>query len=179
MRGDSTMIATDTSPQLLPLAADGGMPNNPHLPVLLWRGVVPPGGDRAAAFEAMFARNGWPPAWRDSVYPFHHYHTVAHEALGFAAGTARLRLGGPNGPVVEVAAGDAALLPAGVGHCRLEASPDFLVVGAYPPGQSPDLCRGDATPAMVARIGAVTAPAGDPVHGDTEGFARVWPRPAE
>ncbi|BBK36053.1 hypothetical protein STAQ_11310 [Allostella sp. ATCC 35155] len=163
-------------PLVLRLDPDGGMPNNPRLPVLLWRAVVPPGGDPAAAFEAMFARNGWPPAWRNGVYPFHHYHTEAHEALGFAGGAARLLLGGPNGQVVEVAAGDAALLPAGVGHCRLEASADFLVVGAYPPGQHPDLCRGDATADMQARILRVPAPPLDPVHGDAAAFARLWPQ---
>ena len=78
-----------------------------------------------------------------------------------------MRFGGEGGATVQAKAGDAVLIPAGVGHKRLSGSPDLLVIGAYPRGQRADLMREGAedTAGIRRRIAAVPLPAADPVAG--------------
>lgn len=157
-------------------ADDGIMPNN-RLPLLIYEAAVPSGEASAERMEAMFAAGGWPPAWRYTVYPFHHYHSNVHEVLGIAAGSARLMLGGPKGRVFEVSAGDVIVIPAGVGHRQLSKSDDFLVVGGYPQGSpAADLLRGESgeRPGADQRISAVPIPQTDPVTGASFPLFEHW-----
>lgn len=171
------MTVNDTiTPRELMLSSQDWVPNHPHPPVLIYKGVITD-GDVAGQFEQRFADNGWPPQWRDGIFDYHHYHTTAHEVLGIARGTARLVIGGPGGEEIDVEAGDALLLPAGTGHCRLSASLDFMVVGAYPPGMEFDLCKQAATPAILARIVALPFPERDPVNGDSPPLTQHWKLP--
>ncbi|MEW6637254.1 MAG: cupin domain-containing protein [Actinomycetota bacterium] len=145
---------------------DGRIPNNPRLPLLIYAGVLHEPDDPSAC-ESLFRENGWGGFWRDGVFSYHHYHSTAHEALGVVGGSARLALGGEGGIVVEVGAGDVVVIPAGVGHRNLGSSPDFLVVGAYPRGQSWDLRTGepDERPEVLENIRNVSLPESDPVFG--------------
>jgi uncharacterized protein YjlB len=148
-------------------ADDGDIPNN-RLPLILYAGAVNvAAGDPARAFEDLFHGHGWGHGWRNGIFPFHHYHSTAHEVLGIAAGSAEVRFGGEDGATVHAKAGDAVLIPAGVGHKRLSGSPDLLVIGAYPSPAYVDLMRegtGDGA-AIRRRIAAVPMPQADPVAG--------------
>ena len=169
---------TQAEPLTFLFADDGAVPNN-RLPFLVYRGAIDVARvrDPAAAIERTFAKNRWGHGmWRDGIYPFVHYHSQIHEVLGIAAGKARVRFGGQRGAELEVAAGDVAVLPAGTGHQRLSATPDLLVIGAYPPDGRYDLCRG--TPAehtrALATIPRVPLPATDPLFGGDGPLTRLW-----
>jgi uncharacterized protein YjlB len=167
---------TSIAPQQIHLKPNGWMPNSP-LPVLLYRGALKSNTDLAADMERIFNTNGWPPQWRNGVYSFHHYHSTAHEVLGFAAGHADLVLGGEGGEPVTVHAGDILVLPTGTGHCRISASDDFLVIGAYPENEHWDICSTAPTPAMLESMRRVTFPSSDPLTGPSGALPKLWGTP--
>ncbi|MDP2296094.1 MAG: cupin domain-containing protein, partial [Pseudolabrys sp.] len=138
----------------MPLAApltfhftdDGAVPNHPRWPMLVYKGALDltKSRDPETEIETMFSTNGWGfGAWRNGIYPFAHYHSMIHEVLGIARGSARVRFGGEHGEVLEVHPGDVAVLPAGTGHQRLSDTGGLVVIGGYPPDGTYDLCRGD------------------------------------
>jgi uncharacterized protein YjlB len=162
-----------TEPLTFTFTADGAIPNS-DLPLLVYREAVP--GD-PEAIERLFAANNWPPAWRDGVHPFHHFHSTAHEVLGVARGEARVLFGGPDGQVLTVQAGDVVVIPAGVAHCNQGQSNDLLIVGAYPDnGPNPDLRRGLPNEYAAARqaVDAVPSPTADPVAGQDGPLSQLW-----
>src|ERR1700689_3977809 len=99
-------------------ADDGRIPNNPTLPLILYRGGIDLTGspDPEKLIEKTFAKNGWRDMWRNGIYPYAHYHSMIHEAMGIARGRAKVRFGGEHGHTIDVVAGDVDLLPAGTGH---------------------------------------------------------------
>lgn len=160
--------------ETIQLSRNGWMPNNERLPVLLYRGAFELSPSTADIMEEVFERNGWPPQWRNGVYDFHHYHSTAHEVLGFAAGTGTIVLGGEGGHRVTVQLGDVAVLPAGTGHCRVAADERFLVIGAYPPNQRWDICREAPDGEAIARMTGLAFPKSDPVFGAKGELTKAW-----
>jgi uncharacterized protein YjlB len=162
-----------TEPLTFTFDDDGAIPNS-RLPLLVYRDAVPAD---AAGIERVFAANRWPPAWRDGVHPFHHFHSSAHEVLGVARGEASVLFGGPNGKVLTVRAGDAVVVPAGVAHCNQGQSNDLLIVGAYPDNaQNPDLRRGKPAEHEAAKraVNEVPLPPADPIEGIEGVLFRLW-----
>jgi uncharacterized protein YjlB len=174
-----TIAGKPSRPVALMFADDGVIPNNPVLPMLIYRGAIELDGiaDPESALEAMFAANGWGrDMWRDGIFPYVHYHSMIHEALGIARGHARVRFGGAQGEELEVKPGDVVVLPAGTGHQRLFGSEDFRVVGAYPLDGTYNLCRGTRIEhdKAMQTISRVPVPDTDPVAGGHGPLPKLW-----
>jgi len=165
-------------PLCLSFTDDGIVPNNPRFPLMLYRGVVKLTGSRfdpAVVIDTLFAANGWGRSWRDTVYDFVHYHSQIHEVMGVARGSATLEFGGVKGRRLNMKAGDVAILPAGTGHRLIDASRDFLVVGAYPEDGTYDECTDMRERVEAAkRIAKVRKPGADPVFGRRGPLTRLW-----
>lgn len=155
-------MATDV--ELLRFEDDGRIPNNPTLPAVVAAGRLDVPVD-AGEIEARLREDHWDGTWVDGVFPFHHYHSTAHELLCVLRGEALIMLGGERGREVPVSAGDVLVLPAGTGHRRLSSSSGFQVLGAYPRGQTWDLLRGEPSerPWALENIRRVPLPEADPL----------------
>ena len=159
------------------LEDDGIFPNNPKLPliVLVQAFQFEDKGD-PRFIEQTISKNRWGGSWRNGLYPFHHYHSTAHEVLALYAGSVRAQFGGEEGPVIVAKTGDVVVVPAGVAHKNLWSSFDFRVVGAYPPGQTWDMNYGKdgERPGADRNIEAVPLPGTDPVYGDNGPLITKW-----
>jgi uncharacterized protein YjlB len=158
-------------------ADDGRIPNN-VLPLVLYRGGIDLTGspDPEALIEQTFTANGWGGLWRNGIYPYVHYHSMIHEAMGIARGHAKVCFGGEHGETIDIVAGDVVVLPAGTGHQRLTQSRDLLVIGAYPPNGKYNLCRGTKAERAqaLAAIPSVPHPMTDPVFGPKGPLVALW-----
>jgi uncharacterized protein YjlB len=165
-------------PETFSFVDDGSIPNNPRLPFLIYRGAIDLKGspDPEDLVERLFAANRWGEMWRNGIYPYVHYHSMIHEAMGLARGRAKVRFGGKGGREIDIFAGDVCVLPAGTGHQGLRASPDLMVIGAYPPTGKYDLCRGSKADhaRAIAAIAEVPLPATDPVFGAAGPLTQLW-----
>ena len=165
-----------TKPLTFVFEDDGLVPNNP-LPFIIYKRVIDvDNAQPQRTIENVFAGNRWGNMWRNGIYEYLHYHTTAHEVLGIARGQARVRFGGDHGKVLEVSAGDVAILPAGTGHQCLFGTRDLSVVGAYPPGQTMEITRPTLENHLKAlkRIPLVEVPPTDPVMGEDGPLVRLW-----
>ena len=172
------MTTKPIEPAAFLFADDGSVPNNPRLPFLVYRGAIDLAGtpNPEDMIEKTFHKNGWGEMWRNGIFPYVHYHSMIHEGLAIARGRAKVRFGGSKGEDIDVVPGDIAILPAGTGHQCLWASPDLLVIGAYPKTGRYDLCRGSKAEREKAlrSIAKVPLPGGDPVFGEAGPLMRLW-----
>ena len=158
------------------LASAGAIPNHPRWPLLVYPDAVTQVSPEA--FEALFERNRWPAAWRDGVFPFHHFHSNSHEALGVYSGEVTVQFGGGGGVTVSAKPGDVIVLPAGTGHKKISSRGSLGVVGAYPEGCHPETCVPPLARYQnsVKTIAAVPLPACDPVYGSKGPLFDHWIR---
>jgi uncharacterized protein YjlB len=155
---------------------NGSYPNNDALPLLILQSAIKGAGVSPDSFEKVFTDNGWPAAWRNGIFNFHHFHSTAHEVLGVYSGKVQVCFGGPGGKIFEARAGDIIVIPAGVAHCNNVESSDFKVVGAYPEGQIWDMRRGnpEELPEVLSNIENVPLPTSDPFYGAKGPLMQFW-----
>jgi uncharacterized protein YjlB len=156
---------------------DGHFPNNSSLPLLVYSDAVKIGNDDSLGeIEQLINSNGWSGAWLNGVFPYHHYHSTAHESLIVCKGEARIQFGGDQGMTLHLKIGDAVVLPAGMAHKKLDQSPDFQVMGAYPDGQNYDMNYGTDSERRFAdqNIAKVPLPQADPLYGKKGPLMSQW-----
>jgi uncharacterized protein YjlB len=168
-------METAIAPRSFFLTEGVDMPNNPHLPVLIYAGVLDTQtADKDKIFQRRFEHNGWHGVWKNGIFNHHHFHSNAHEALGIARGHVEIQLGGRSGKTLTLNAGDLVVLPAGTGHRRVSSSENYVVVGAYPVGQENyDMCHSRFAEAR-ERIAKTALPLADPFYGPGGPLQKLW-----
>ena len=156
---------------------DTGIIPNSVLPLVIYQQVFNDRGLTGATWlENRFAENGWLKAWRDSVFPYTHYHSITHEVLGVYQGKSLLQFGGDDGESISVRAGDIVVIPAGVAHKKLQEKDEFRVVGSYPNGMDYDIktVAHDEYEEALINIPKVPLPHNDPIFGPLNGIRKFW-----
>ena len=174
---EASAVIRACAPLVQPFEDTRVIPNNAKCPLLIYPNALAlPRDNPARMIERLLAANHWGGTWRDTIYPYHHYHSTAHEVLACYHGSADVQLGGEPGINYTMNVGDVILIPAGTGHKNLHATDDFAVVGAYPQGQTWDMCYGkaDERPQADHNITRVPLPKADPIYGADGPVLDYW-----
>lgn len=155
------------------ITRNGTLYNNPLIPLLVYTNACKAG---EGELKHMLATHDWTNFWIDSIFSYHHYHSMSHEVLIVLRGSASLQFGGDGGRNLSVSAGDCIIIPAGVAHKCLIADDNFAVLGAYPAAQPYDLVKENELSIDEAekRIKAVKVPPYDPLYGSDGPLIKNW-----
>lgn len=145
---------------------DDGITPNSRFPVIIMPQVFT-GDDLENIFPNTFMKNSWSNNWLDIIQSKDHYHSATHEVLGICKGEVNLKIGGQGGKIFHLTAGDAIIIPAGVGHFSTDNCSDYLVAGGYPEGNNWDMIYNEAEKYEAAkqRISHLPMPTLHPVSG--------------
>jgi uncharacterized protein YjlB len=154
---------------------DGIIPNS-SLPVILYKSVInlP---DSSEWLETQFIKNNWLNNWRATILPYDHFHSNTHEVLGLGFGEVQLKIGGADGEVFTLSAGDVIVIPAGVGHYSITEHSNYQFVGGYPNGNSWDLKTGleeGERVVIMNNLSKVPIPLTDPLYGSEGILIEKW-----
>lgn len=121
-------------------------PNN-KLPVVLYKKaldeIFKQNDYSGEAVLSFLEKHDYSNGWINGILSEHHFHSIAHEVLACISGSARVQLGGPESETITFTQGDVVFLPAGTAHKKIESTEDFIIVGAYPNGDSYDMRYGE------------------------------------
>lgn len=164
---------------------DGTIPNNPTLPVLLYRNAFSGVGRDIRHVIYYHVKNsdwnfrkreGSLGKWFGQIPDYPQYHSNTHEFLVVVRSYGTVRIGGEEGVDLELSTGDALVLPSGTGHRQVEADESFELMAAYPGRDNFDVKTGepDERPEVLEKIRSVGVPATDPICGEDGPLPRIW-----
>jgi uncharacterized protein YjlB len=161
-------------PEHFLLTENEGFHNNPFLPVVVYKNVLP--NPDESRVKSLLKTNNWSNSWVNGIYDYHHYHSTTHEVLVALKGSCDVMLGGPGNRKIHFEAGDVLLLPAGIAHKNEGQSEDFSCLGAYPEGRDFDIKKGESgeRPEADEQIQKTPIPQTDPVFGENGVMQQMW-----
>jgi len=145
-----------------------------ELPLIIYRGVYPQNNENLSSFyRKLFISNDWNGIWEDGIFTYQHYHETTDEVLGVAQGEATVEFGGEKGITTVINKGDVIIIPVNLRHRSVNASKEFIVIGAYPNENKPDNQRGKPT-SLANQKRTVALPGTDPVFGISGPLLQHW-----